>query len=118
MDFTVYRIEQLTPFLEWFEGDLSEQQQDKVTESVSLLSKAGPFLGHPFVDTVKKSKYPNMKELRVDIGRSRLRVFFAFDPKRKAVLLIGGDKQGRKRFYDKMIPKADEIYTEYLADLD
>ena len=56
-----------------------------------------------------------MKELR---ARQTLRVFFAFDPKRRAILLIGGDKRGDSRFYRRMIPRADELYDRYLASLD
>jgi len=58
-----------------------------------------------------------MRELRVQSGGRPLRVFYAFDPHRSAILLIGGDKTGDKRFYDRMIPVADDLYDDHLADL-
>lgn len=68
----------------------------------------------PYVDTVEQSRYKNMKELRIQFKKHVFRVFFAFNPKRKAILLIGGDKRGNKKFYEKMIPLADKIFTRYL----
>jgi len=58
-----------------------------------------------------------MRELRVQSSGKPLRVFYAFDPHRSAILLIGGDKTGDKRFYDRMIPVADDLYDDHLADL-
>ena len=66
--------------------------------------------------TVKNSNYRNMKELRVQSQKRPFRVFFAFDPKRNAVLLIGGNKSGKKRFYEDMIPMADELFKKYLEN--
>ena len=72
----------------------------------------GPNAGRPYVDSVKGSRYLNMKELR---ATPTIRVFFAFDPRRRAMLLIGGDKAGKtKRFYRQMISKADQIYDAHL----
>ena len=91
---------------------LTDQEQRKVVASVEALQELGPTAGRPLVDTVEGSKHPNMKELRVT---QTMRVFFAFDPQRVAILLIGGDKAGKtKRFYKRMIPKADQIYDEHL----
>jgi len=68
--------------------------------------------GRPYVDSVKGSRYLNMKELR---PTPTIRIFFAFDPRRMAVLLIGGDKAGKtKRFYRQMISKADKVYDAHL----
>jgi hypothetical protein len=69
------------------------------------------------VDTVKGSEYPNMKELRTQSGGSPLRTFFVFDPRRSAILLIGGDKTGDKRFYERMVPIADKLYGTYLKEI-
>ena len=69
----------------------------------------------PHAKSIDGSRHSNMKELR---ARQALRVFFAFDPKRRAILLIGGDKRGDSRFYRRMIPWADEFYDRYLASLD
>lgn len=74
-------------------------------------------LGRPYADTVKGSRHANMKELRTQSLGRPLRTFFAFDPRRAAILLIGGDKTGDKRFYDRMIPVADRLYDEHVARL-
>lgn len=71
-------------------------------------------LGRSYVDTVKRSTFPNMKELRTAHDKHlALRAFFAFDPKRSAILLIGGDKHGRRGFYEKLIRQADDLYWEH-----
>lgn len=85
--------------------------------SIELLESDGPFLGRPHADTVHGSRHPNMKELRTQCGGKPLRSLFAFDPRRSAILLIGGDKTGDERFYDKMIPLADALYDSYLEEL-
>ena len=75
-------------------------------------------LGRPYVDTVRGSAFPNMKELRTAHDKHlALRAFFAFDPGRSAILLIGGDKHGRRSFYEKLIRQADELYREHLRTL-
>lgn len=99
----------------WFEA-LSEDQQDAVVARVELLGSEGPALGRPTVDTIVGSRHPNMKELRVSKGGA-IRVLFAFDPQRQAVLLIGGDKTGQwKVWYSEAIPVADDLFDEYLRD--
>ena len=76
----------------------------------------GPALGRPLVDTISGSRHANMKELRPRGGN--LRVLFAFDPRRLAILLIGGDKSGEwNAWYQRMIPLADDLYDEHLATL-
>ena len=75
-------------------------------------------LGRPYVDTVRGSAFANMKELRTAHDKHlALRAFFAFDPGRSAILLIGGDKHGRRSFYEKLIRQADELYREHLRTL-
>ena len=88
-----------------------------MSASVELLELHGPQLGRPHVDTVKGSKHTNMKELRTQSSGKPLRTFFAFDPRRSAILLIGGDKTGDKRFYDRMVPIADDLYDVYLEEI-
>lgn len=101
-------------FENWWET-LTEPERQKVTSAIDRLELAGPKAPRPLVDTVKGSRHPNMKELRVGLT---VRVFFAFDPRRKAVLLIGGDKAGKtKRFYRQIIWKADKIYDAHLAHI-
>lgn len=59
----------------------------------------------------------NMRELRVQSGGRPLRIFYAFDPRRTAILLAGGDKTGAERFYETFIPVADRLYDEYVDEL-
>lgn len=81
-----------------------------------LLREYGSQLSRPFADTVKGSRYPNMKELRPS---ETVRIFFAFDPSRTAILLIGGDKAGRpeQRWYKRMIGLADRLYERHLQEV-
>ncbi len=87
--------------------------------AVELLSEHGPQLGRPLVDTVVGSRHKNMKELRPgSSGRSELRILFAFDPKRKAILLVAGDKAGNwNRWYRRNIPIADDRFEDHLENL-
>ncbi len=105
-------------FDEEFKG-LDEGLQDELLAHAILLRDYGPNLGRPTVDTLNGSKYPNMKELRFNWEKEVWRVAFAFDPKRRAVLLVGGDKAGvyPKRFYRRLIDVADERYGRHLASL-
>ena len=103
-------------FFDWW-SSLAESQQDALQASIELLESNGPFLGRPHVDVIKGSRHPNMKELRTQCAGKPLRSFFAFDPRRFAILLIGGDKTGDKRFYDRTIPRADALYDSYLQEI-
>ena len=104
-------------FLAWLKGQ-EDRIRISVFQRVELLAQVGPGLGRPHVDTLKGSAHSNMKELRVQIGGDPWRIFFAFDPMRSAILLVGGNKAGDKRFYDVNIPIADARYTRHLASLD
>lgn len=100
----------------WFAG-LSDDDWDSIMASVELLESRGPALGRPAADRIKASRHHNMKELR-SIG-GHLRVLFAFDPVRQAILLIGGDKTGDwTTWYEGNIPLADALYDDYLIYLD
>ncbi|MFH0818348.1 MAG: type II toxin-antitoxin system RelE/ParE family toxin [Candidatus Micrarchaeota archaeon] len=103
-------------FSAWFDS-LDDDAKEDVVVKVEVLKTLGPALGRPLADTLKGSKHANMKELRVPSKGRPLRVLFAFDPKRQAVLLVGGNKEGDKQFYDKMISQADKLFDEYLAEL-
>ena len=110
-----WEVEFTDEFEEWFRS-LSEDEQETTGVAVQELEERGPALGRPYADTVKGSRHANMKELRPPEGN--LRVLFAFDPRRMAILLVGGDKTGRWReFYERMIPLADDLYDEYLDEL-
>lgn len=112
----MWEVEYTDEFEEWWQS-LSEEEQTDIDASVGLLEDIGPSLSRPHVDTVEGSRHSNMKELRTQSSGQPLRTFFAFDPRRKAILLIGGDKTGDDRFYEVMIPKADKIYDEHLKEI-
>ncbi len=97
----------------------SEAVQDALLAATKPLMKLGPNLGRPTADTLNASKHSNMKELRFDADNGVWRVAFAFDPDRKAIILIAGDKAGvnQKRFYKQLIKKADSRFDKHLKDL-
>src|SRR5205085_12075905 len=103
-------------FERWWDS-LDEHEQQSLAASVELLQSLGPSLGRPHADTVKNSAHANIKELRTQHRGRPIRTFFAFDPRRTAILLIGGDKTGDARFYERMIPIADALYDDYLDEL-
>jgi hypothetical protein len=95
-----------------------EAEQISVAANVSKLEQRGPNLPFSYSSGLNVSRHTHMRELRVQSGGKPLRIFYAFDPRRIAILLIGGDKTGDKRFYDRMIPVADDLYDEHLAELE
>lgn len=103
----------------WLES-LSVDDYHRVIAALELLQARGPQLGRPLVDTVKGSRHKNMKELRPGTsGRSGVRMLFAFDPKRRAIVLVAGDKSGDwKGWYVKSIPIADDLFDKHLDALD
>lgn len=115
--YPMWEVEYTDEFGEWWDS-LSVGEQEALAHDVEVLRQVGPGLGRPGVDTVQGSRFRNMKELRTQHGRHALRTFFAFDPRRIAILLIGGDKSGDKRFYERMIPLADRLYEEHLKELE
>ena len=99
--------------------EFSEAVQDELLASLVPLRAYGPSLGRPEVDTLKDSKYANMKELRFRADGGVWRVAFAFDPKRDAILLVAADKSGgsERKFYKRLIDKADKRYKEHLDNI-
>lgn len=87
-----------------------------VARVVGLLEAKGWALGFPYSSAIAGGKYP-FRELRVQSAGRPLRIFYAFDPKRQAVLILGGDKTGDERFYKRIIPRAEAIWERYLDDL-
>lgn len=87
--------------------------------ALEILREFGPQLGRPLVDTVTASRHKNMKELRPgSSGRSELRLLFAFDPERRAIMLLAGDKAGNwTRWYKRSIPVADDLFDDHLRRL-
>ena len=109
-------IEFTNEFGEWWES-LTEAEQDSVDYYVGLLEEAGAVLRHPYSSGVEGSRHSHMRELRVQHAGRPLRVLYAFDPRRVGVLLIGGDKTGDERWYEKYVPLADDIYDAHNVQL-
>lgn len=101
-------------------NDLEQADQEALLAAIRVLRVEGPNLGRPLVDTVKGSRHPNMKELRPgSTGRTEIRVLFAFDKVRMAILLVGGDKSDNWRgWYREEIPIADERFDEHQRQVD
>jgi hypothetical protein len=111
-----WEVEYTDEFGAWWAG-LAETQQDDVTASVELLMELGPLLPFPHSSGIEGSRHSHMRELRVQSGGRPLRIFYAFDPRRMAILLIGADKTGDDRFYDRYVPLADDLYDTHLDEL-
>ena len=111
-----WNVEYTDEFGEWWDT-LTEAEQEDVSAYVDLLIERGPSLPFPYSSGINGSKHEHMRELRVKSGRNILRVFYAFNPARTAILLIGANKRGDKRFYERMIPIADRLYDEHIEEL-
>lgn len=111
-----WNVEYTDEFGSWYEA-ISEGVQDDVDRVVGLLEARGPNLPFPYSSGIEGSRHDHMRELRVQSGGAPIRIFYAFDPRRTAILLIGGDKTGGDRFYDEMIPTADRLYDAYLDEI-
>jgi len=109
----MWKIERTDEIANWIQS-LDEDAREAILKNLIILREIGPNLGRPYVDTIKQSRHKNMKELRVQNKLRLYRIFFIFDSDRQAILLIGGDKRGVKRFYEKMIPLADDLYDRIL----
>jgi hypothetical protein len=109
-------------FHQAFEAEYAElalEVQDALVASARLLQLEGPLLGGPHADTLEGSAYANMKELRFTAADGVWRVAFAFDPIRKAIILVAGDKAGvaQKRFYKTLVAKADSRFADHQETL-
>ena len=112
------RVYATDEFAEWYDG-LEERHRERVTASVDLLEQMGITLGFPHSTAIEGSALA-LRELRVQSHGHAFRVFYAFDPQRDAIVLIGGDKTGvsNDRFYRQYIPQAEKIFREYLAEIE
>lgn len=112
-----YEIEVSDEFRAWYEP-LSEFEQNSVGRVVGLLEERGPGLPYPYSSGIQGSNLSHMRELRIQHEGRPYRVLYAFDPKRAAYLLLGGDKTGDGRWYEVHVPKAEAIYAEHLKELE
>jgi hypothetical protein len=111
-----WEIEFTAEFEQWWNG-LDEDEQVSVDSFVRLLAETGPMLPYPYSSGVNGSRHSRMRELRVQHQGRPYRVLYVFDPRRAALLLVGGDKTGNQRWYDENVPVADRLYDEHLATL-
>jgi hypothetical protein len=112
-----WEVEVSDEFLEWYDG-LREDEWSSVNNAVDILATYGPDLGCPYVDSIRGSRFPNMKELRVQHRGKPYRILFAFDPRRNAYLILGGDKTGNPRWYFDAVRRADKIYEMHLKEIE
>jgi hypothetical protein len=112
----VWVVEYTDEFGAWWET-LGEDERIRITASVGLLELRGPSLPFPHSSGINGSRHGHMRELRVQVGGRPLRVLYAFDPRRVAILLIGGDKTGDDDFYARLIQVADRLYDEHLMEI-
>jgi hypothetical protein len=112
----MWNVEFTDEFEEWWLS-LTEREQIDIDACVRLLEAAGPNLKHPYSSGINGSKHGHMRELRIQHAGEPYRVLYAFDPTRTAILLVGGNKTGDDRWYEKFIPEADNLYDEHIATL-
>jgi hypothetical protein len=108
-----WEVEYTGEFGAWWDS-LTVREQTDVRAVVGLLEEKGPALRRPHVGAISNSGHANMKELIIQHAGRPYRVLFAFDPRRTGILLIGGDKTGKDRWYEEFVPVADRLFDEHL----
>lgn len=111
-----WEVEYTDQFEEWWNMLLRHERRG-IASVVNLLAQQGPRLGFPHSSGIRGARHRHMRELRVQSRGRPIRIFYAFDPRRTAILLIGGDKTGDDNFYERFIPVADRLYDTYLDEL-
>jgi hypothetical protein len=111
-----WQVEFVNEFEEWWDG-LSVAEQESIVPTVELLAHHGPSLRFPHSSGISGSKHEHMRELRIQHQGRPYRILYAFDPRRAAILLVGGDKTGADRWYEKFVPISDRLYDEHLEQL-
>jgi hypothetical protein len=111
-----WEVEVSDEFIEWYDS-LNEQEWESVNSAVGWLVEYGPTLGRPYSDTPKGSSIANLKELRVQRAGRPYRILYAFDLRRNAYLVLGGDKTGNPNWYFDAIRRAESIYARYLREI-
>jgi len=111
-----WEVEYTNEFGDWWDT-LTEKEQDSIDASVGLLENVGPVLPYPYSSDVKSSKHGQMRELITQHAGDPYRILYAFDPRRTAILLIGGNKTGNNRWYEEFVPIADRLFDDHLETL-
>ena len=111
-----WNVEFTDEFEVWW-NSLAEVEQNAVARMVRLLEERGPSLGWPQSSGIAISRHPHMRELRAQCRGRPIRMLYAFDPRRYAILLIGGRKKEADRWYERFVPIADDLYDVHLETL-
>jgi len=111
-----WEVEFTDEFEDWW-SKLEETEQIKIDAAIRMLEEYGPDLPYPMSSGVNGSRHSHMRELRVQVQGRPFRVLYAFNPKRTAILLVGGDKSGDGRWYEIQVPRADKLYDQHLEEL-
>jgi len=112
-----WNVEYTDEFETWWTEKLKPDEQDEIAAVVGLLERKGPQLPFPYSSAITQSRFAHLRELRIQHGGKPFRVLYAFDPRRTAILLIGGRKTGHQRWYQKHTRIADKLYQEHLEQL-
>lgn len=112
-----WNVEYTDEFGDWW-ATLDESAQDSIAVTVTLLERKRPFLSYPYSSGIEGSRHNHMRELRTQHTGEPYRVLYAFDPRRSAILLIGGNKTGQDRWYEEYVPIADKLYDDHLKLLE
>lgn len=112
----MWEVEYTDEFEGWWDT-LDESEQTDISASVELLETLGPNLSFPHSSGIHGSAYPRMRELRIQHAGQPYRILYAFDPRRVAILLIGGNKTGHDRWYEEYVPIADKLYEQHITTL-
>ena len=111
-----WKVEYTDEFSEWW-SSLNEPEQDDIAAMVGLLEEKGPSLPFPQSSGIEGSRHSHMRELRIQHAGDPYRVLYAFDSRRSAILLIGGNKTGNDRWYEENVPMADKLYDKHINTL-
>lgn len=112
-----FEVEFSDEFEKWWSQSLNEDEQDEIAAVVGLLEIKGPQLPFPYSSGIKISRHSHMRELRIQHRGKPFRILYAFDPRRAAVLLVGGVKKGNVQWYKEFVQIADKLYDEHLIEL-
>jgi hypothetical protein len=110
-------VEYTDEFETWWISELDNAGRESVAAYIALLEERGPALEYPYSSGIRRSRYSHLRELRIQHEGRPYRVLYAFDPRRTAILLIGGTKKGDDRWYEVNVPLAEKLYATHLEQL-
>ena len=113
----VWDVEYTDEFEAWWIDELDNAERESVAAYVALLEERGPALGHPYSSAIRGLRYSHLRELRIQHKGRPYRVLYAFDPRRTAILLLGGTKKGDNRWYEINVPLAEKLYANHVEQL-